>query len=149
MNGTGATRREFLALAAGAAISAAAAKAQTGSPPGRVPIEPNASAFDEVWELVRDRFYDPRLHGLDWSALRDRCRPQAEQAQTRDELALAVNALLQTLNASHTRYYTSDEPAYYQLADIFSGALQRRGLQRVFPGGEVTYPGIGIFDRNR
>ncbi|MBV9250263.1 MAG: PDZ domain-containing protein, partial [Acetobacteraceae bacterium] len=40
-----------------------------------------------------------------------------------------------------------DEPEYYQLADIFAGALRRRGLDRVFPGGHVNYPGIGILSR--
>ena len=31
------------------------------------------------------------------------------------------------------------------MADIFAGALRHRGLDRVFPGGKITYPGIGIF----
>jgi carboxyl-terminal processing protease len=48
------------------------------------------------------------------------------------------------LHASHTRFYTPDEPEYYQLADIFVGALRHRGLQRVFPDGRISYPGIGI-----
>jgi len=52
--------------------------------------------------------------------------------------------MLSELHASHTRFYTPDEPEYYQLADIFVGALRRRGLQRAFPDGRVSYPGIGI-----
>ena len=94
---------------------------------------------------MRDRFYDPRLHGVDWQAARARYRPQAASARSRDETAAVVNAMLMELGASHTRYYTPDDPAYYQLADIFSYALRRRGLDRVFPGSEVTYPGIGVF----
>ena len=94
---------------------------------------------------MRDRFYDPRLHGVDWPAMRDKYRPQAKAARSSADLAGAINAMLGTLNASHTRYYTRDEPAYYQLADIFAGALERRGLQRIFPDGEVAYPGIGVF----
>ena len=86
--------------------------------------------------------------------MRARYRPQAEAAGSREALALAVNAMLATLGASHTRYFTPDDPAYYQLADIFSGALQHRGgLLHVFPNGEVSYPGIGVFteadDRGR
>ena len=78
--------------------------------------------------------------------MRARYRPQAEAAGSREELAAAVNAMLATLGASHTRYYTPDDPAFYQLADIFSGALQHRGgLLHVFPNGEVSYPGIGVF----
>ena len=106
---------------------------------------PSQPAFEEVWELVRDRFYDPRLHGLDWQAMRARYRPQAASARYQEEMAIVINAMLAELGASHTHYYTPEDPAYYQLADIFSRALERRGLERVFPRGEVTYPGIGTF----
>jgi len=53
--------------------------------------------------------------------------------------------MLAELHASHTQYYTPEDTAYYQLADIFIGALRRRGLDRIFPSGEITYPGIGAF----
>src|SRR5208337_4616235 len=137
--GMDATRREFLALAASLAVIARSAHAQSENGPRD---RSTAAAFDQVWELVRDRFYDPRLHGLDWEAMRARYRPQAEAAGAQGELARAINAMLATLGASHTRYYTPGEPAYYQLADIFSGVLHHRGLTSVFPSGEVTYPGI-------
>ena len=147
------TRREILVLAASLAFAARPAGAQPESEPkDRTAAEPDPSAFDQVWELVRDRFYDPRLNGLDWQAMRERYRPQAEAARSREELSGAINAMLATLGASHTRYYTVDEPAYFQLADIFLGALQHRG-QHVFPNGDVAYPGIGVFtqpdDRGR
>ena len=38
------------------------------------------------------------------------------------------------------------EPAYYDLLDIFSGAIHR-DLRRLFPDGEVAYTGIGVFTR--
>src|SRR5271157_4846930 len=129
-----ATRREFLALTASLAVMARPARAQSENEPRD---RSTAAAFDQVWELVRDRFYDPRLHGLDWEAIRARYRPQAEAAGSQDELARAINAMLATLGASHTRYYTPGEPAYYQLADIFAGALYNRGLKSVFPNGDV------------
>jgi len=140
-----ATRRDFVALAAAAALSAWPASAETVSQSDDASAGPNPAAFDEVWELVRDRFYDPRLHGLDWQAMRTRYRPQAASARNQQETAIVINAMLAELGASHTHYYTPEDPAYYQLADIFSGALERRGLERVFPRGEVTYPGIGDF----
>jgi len=139
------TRREILVFAASLAFAAQPAGAEPELKPRDQPAsEPDRSAFDEVWELVRDRFYDPRMADVDWQAMRERCRPQAEAARSHDELAGVINAMLATLGASHTRYYTPDEPAYYQLADIFSGALRRRG-QHVFPNGDVSYPGIGVF----
>ena len=103
MNRTNATRRDFLTLAA-AALGAWPASAQTVSRSDVAPGAAGLAAFDEVWETVRDRFYDPRLHGLDWHALRARYRPQAESARSRDETAAVVNAMLADLKASHTRY---------------------------------------------
>ncbi len=142
-----ATRREILVLAAASlAFGARPASAQSEFQlRGQGSGEADRPAFEEVWELVRDRFYDPHLNGLDWQAMRERYRPQAEAARSPEELAAVVNAMLAMLDASHTRYYTLDDPAYYQLADIFSGALEHRGLRHVFPNGEVTYPGIGVF----
>ena len=149
-----ATRREMLALAAtGALVRAWPASAETASQAGEASAGPYQADFDQVWELVRDRFYDPRLNGLDWRQERARFRPQAASARSREEAAGVINAMLSKLGASHTRYYTPEEPAYYQLADIFLGALEHRGLERVFPRGEVSYPGIGVFteadDRGR
>ena len=145
MNCIEATRRQVLALAAAATLGAWPATAQIGSQSEAPSTEPDLAGFDEVWEIVRDRFYDPRLHGLDWQMMRARYRPQAASARTREEMAIAINAMLAELGASHTHWYTPEDPAYYQLADIFLDALRRRGLQRVFPSGEVTYPGIGVF----
>jgi carboxyl-terminal processing protease len=141
------TRRNFLALAAAASLRAWPASTQTEGLSGAPPTEANTAGFDEVWELVRDRFYDSRLHGLDWQAMRARYRPEAAAARSREEVAVVVNAMLAELGASHTHYYPSEDPAYYQLADIFLEALRHRGLQGAFPTGEVTYPGIGVFTR--
>jgi C-terminal processing protease CtpA/Prc len=140
-----ATRRGILALAAGATLSAWPASAETASQPDEAPAASHQADFDQVWELVRDRFYDPRLNGLDWQEQRVRFRPDAASASSREDAAVVINAMLGKLGASHTRYYTAEDPAYYQLADIFVGALEHRGLERVFPRGEVSYPGIGVF----
>jgi carboxyl-terminal processing protease len=139
------TRRDVLALAATAALGVWPARAENSPVSDAARADADVAAFDEVWETVRDRFYDPRLHGLDWQAIRARYRPQAVSARSREETAAVINAMLGELRTSHTHYYTPDDPAYYQLADIFIYALSHRGLQRVFPTGDVTYPGIGIF----
>jgi carboxyl-terminal processing protease len=107
----------------------------------------NEAVLNEVWQTVRDHFYDPTLRGLDWASVRARYAPRAAAAESEDGLAATINAMLAELHASHTEFYTPADPAYYQLADIFAGALRRRGLDGVFPGGKITYPGIGIFAR--
>ena len=140
-----ATRREILALAAIGALGARPASAETASQPDEAPAASYQADFDQVWELVRDRFYDRRLNGIDWQEQRALFRPDAASGRSREEAAVVINAMLAKLGASHTHYYTPEDPAYYQLADIFVFALEHRGLERVFPRGEVSYPGIGVF----
>ncbi|HKG96431.1 MAG TPA: hypothetical protein VKA97_01370, partial [Pyrinomonadaceae bacterium] len=33
--------------------------------------------FDDVWETIQERYYDPKFHGVDWQAKRDLFRPAA------------------------------------------------------------------------
>src|ERR1700722_11636163 len=105
-----ATRREVLALAAIGALGARPASAETASQPDEGPAASYQADFDQVWELVRDRFYDPRLNGLDWQEQRVRFRPDAASARSREEAALVINAMLAKLGASHTHYYTPEDP---------------------------------------
>jgi carboxyl-terminal processing protease len=103
------------------------------------------AVFDEVWRLVNRHFYDPEFRGQDWADLRDRYRPLAEAARDADAQAAIIDEMLAQLAASHTARYRPDDPAYYQLLDIFSGSL-RRELRALYPSG-VRYPGIGLFTR--
>ncbi len=121
----------FMALTAGSAP----AWARTAS----------AEVFDEAARLVRDNFYDPRLRGKDWDAVIARYRPRYLAAADSEARSAAINGMLAELDASHMIYATDEEPAYYQLVDIFRFGL-RRDLPKHFPNG-VSYPGIGIFTR--
>jgi carboxyl-terminal processing protease len=103
------------------------------------------AVFEEVWRTVREHFYDATFRGLDWTAVGERYRPLVAAASD-DERSAVINRMLSELAVSHTGYYTTADPAYYQLLDIFSGGL-RRSLRRFFPDGQVTYPGIGVFTR--
>ena len=146
---TSPSRRQVLRLAAMATACAMSAKASNAEVLSRetnsahVPTD-GVSTFESVWQTVRDRFYDPLHNGLDWPAIRQRYLLDVERATSEDSVARVINTMLSELHASHTRFYTPDEPEYYQLADIFVGALRRRGLQRAFPDGRISYRGIGI-----
>lgn len=59
------------------------------------------AAFEQGWGEMRDGFYDPEHHGSDWTAVRDRFRPQVEGARTRAEFNRLMNLMLGELNASH------------------------------------------------
>jgi hypothetical protein len=81
--------------------------------------------FDEVWQEVRDQFYDPGLRGLDWASVRAQARyaPQAAAADSEGPLAAVTNAMFAERHASHTELYTPEEPAFYRPAGILAGVL--------------------------
>lgn len=147
---TSPSRRQVLRLAATVAACAVATKSPNAaeslkgeSDNAYVPAD-GVATFESIWQTVRDRFFDQRHNGLDWVAVREKYLSDVQRATSQYSLARIINTMLSELHASHTRFYTPDEPEYYQLADIFVGALRSRGLQRAFPDGRISYPGIGI-----
>jgi tricorn protease len=57
--------------------------------------------FLEAWRLQRDYFYDPNLHGLDWTVMRDRYLPLAGRVTDRDELNDVLAQMMGELSALH------------------------------------------------
>lgn len=106
----------------------------------------DAKVYDEAWHITRFRFYDPALGGKDWNSAYDRYRPAYLAARSLGERSAAINAMLSELGASHTAHFTADDPAYYQLVDIFKFAL-RSDIPKHFPDRKISYPGIGITTR--
>ncbi|MFC4700491.1 S41 family peptidase [Glaciecola siphonariae] len=60
-----------------------------------------AQIFDEGWRALNAGFYDPQFHGRDWQALRDKYRPIALKASTKEDFQYIFNLMLGQLNASH------------------------------------------------
>lgn len=133
-----------LSLAVG--VSAADGRADVSPPPQTASAEARAAA-DEAWRIVRDNFYDPAAVGPSWETARQVHLGRLPDDAAPVEVSAAINAMLDTLDTSHTRHYTPSEPAYYALFDIF-GRLLREEIGRVFPGGAVSYVGIGIDTRD-
>lgn len=67
------------------------------------------AVFDDAWETVRDRYYDPKFHGLDWQAERAKFRPLAAQAESTAELYHILRRMIGSLRDAHTRVYAPDE----------------------------------------
>ncbi|MEJ7618646.1 MAG: S41 family peptidase, partial [Pyrinomonadaceae bacterium] len=71
--------------------------------------EARLAVFDEVWQSVRDRYYDPALHGANWDALRTTYRPLAAGAPSSEELYKTLRRMLRQLRDSHTRAFAPEE----------------------------------------
>jgi tricorn protease len=58
--------------------------------------------FGDAWRTMKYRFYDPKMHGKDWDAMRSKYQPMVEFVGERQELLNLVNEMIGELNASHT-----------------------------------------------
>jgi carboxyl-terminal processing protease len=60
-----------------------------------------ARSFDQVWQTVRDKHFDPTLGGLDWEAVRAELRPKIETAATAPEARAIMSDMLGRLKQTH------------------------------------------------
>ena len=66
--------------------------------------------FNDAWRALDAGFYDPNFHGKDWVALRDKYKPIAMKASTKEDFQYVVNLMLGQLNASHMGLYRGENP---------------------------------------
>lgn len=96
--------------------------------------------FEEAWRALGAAFYDPRMHGRDWNAVRAAYRPLAEAAYTKEALGDVILMMIGELNASHLNFTlppTDDAVRTGELGLVFDDAYRGRGLKvaAVVPGG--------------
>jgi carboxyl-terminal processing protease len=120
------------------------------SPLPKTLAKPEIKVFDQVWQTVNENFYDPKFNGVNWKAMRQKYEPQAAQTKSTQEVAVVINQMLSELRTSHTRFYTQNEPEYYQLLGIFQARNPefQKQLKKFFPKGKIEYSGIGAFTKN-
>lgn len=75
----------------------------TSTPEGRLMV------FDDVWETIQERYYDPGFHGVDWQANRTTFRSAAAKANTSREFYEVIRRMISSLRDAHTRVYAPDE----------------------------------------
>jgi tricorn protease len=58
-------------------------------------------AFHQAWTYLRDQFFDEKMNGVDWDAVRTTYEPRVAGSKTPDEMRRIVSLMLGELNASH------------------------------------------------
>ncbi len=61
-----------------------------------------AQVFNEGWRIMRNRFYDAKMHGADWNAARALYAPLLNDLVDDEELHTVMMMMIGQLNASHT-----------------------------------------------
>ncbi len=85
------------------------------------PREEFREMFLDAWRLHRDYFYDRKMHGIDWPAMRDKYLPLVDRVRDRRELSDLLAQMVGELSALHTFVAGGDirsGPDQVQLASL-------------------------------
>lgn len=72
-------------------------------------LKERVSIFNEVWETVHEKYYDPSFNGVDWRAVRDRYRPRLGETASDDDFYRLLKQMVGELHDAHTRFHTPEE----------------------------------------
>jgi tricorn protease len=113
--------------------------------------------FNEAWRVQRDYFYDPNMHGVNWTAVREHYRPMVKDCASREDLSYVIREMISELNVGHSYYFGGDEErgpsvnvgmpgcdfvlenGAYRIARILEG-----GAWDVDGRGPLSQPGIDV-----
>jgi tricorn protease len=58
--------------------------------------------FNESWRIMKNRFYDAEMHGVDWARIKTIYEPLMDYVADQEEMHNVVSQMIGELNASHT-----------------------------------------------
>jgi len=94
----------YLTLA-GTAVSGGGGVALTS----RVAVDQYAiweQMLQEAWRHLRDGFYDPNMHGVDWNGVLARYKPRVRECGSPEEFSQLMRDMLGELGGSHLGFYS-------------------------------------------
>ena len=107
------------------------------------PAAERAYIYDHMLSQVRDKFYDEKLHGVDWDMYGENYRQFLPHINNNYDFADLLSEILGELNASHTggRYYADGASmATANLGAFFDENYQGNGLKvvEILPRGPLA-----------
>jgi tricorn protease len=114
--------------------------------------------WDDGWRIVRDWFYDPNLHGVDWAAMKARYGVLVPYVAHRADLDFLFGEIMGELEAGHTYVASGDEPKVPRVAagvlgcELAADASGRYRIAKVYAGenwddawrSPLTEPGVSV-----
>jgi tricorn protease len=116
-----------------------------------------AEEYTDAWRTMRDWFYDPNMHGLDWRAMRDKYGALLPYIANREDLNFVLTEMGSELSAGHIYVERGDDPPPVTRVDggllgaeIVSDSSGYFRVAKIFPGenwqesfrSPLTEPGV-------
>lgn len=102
-----------------------------------------AYIYEHTWRQVKEKFYDPEIHGIDWEMYRDEYAEFLPHINNNYDFQVLLSELLGELNASHTggRYTPKHENAEKtaSLGLLYDETYKEEGIKvsEVLAGGPI------------
>ena len=112
-----------------------------------------SQVFNEGWRIMKNRFYDAKMHGANWVALREMYEQLLPNIGNTEELHNVIMMMIGHLNASHTgmsggpnpitsnvqpRYpgfdFVADPSGYYKVGHIYKAGPADHDYLKIAPG---------------
>jgi tricorn protease len=77
--------------------------------------------FEEGWRVMKNRFYDGKMHGVNWNAAKDTYESLLPNIVDNDELHVVMMQMIGELNASHTGVTGGGAPAADRIQTHYPG----------------------------
>jgi tricorn protease len=124
-----------------------------------VPTEEWQNIFNEAWQVNRDYFYDPGMHGADWPAMKAKYQPFLSDLTSKSDLYRVMQWMFSELAVGHHRF-NSDGDSLHKKETIKGGLLgadyvvknNRYQINKIYGGlnwnpglrSPLTEPGVTV-----
>ena len=97
--------------------------------------------FTDAWRFMRDYFYDPHMHRVDWPAVRKQYEAMLDDCVSRRDVGYVISEMISEVNAGHTYYGGGDvdsgpsesigylgvdfelDQGYYRISKLYEGGI--------------------------
>jgi tricorn protease len=120
----------------------------------------------DAWRVLKDYFYDPTMHGIDWDAVRNRYAAMVDDANSREDVAWIISEMISELNVGHAYYQGGPSESAPSVGTGMLGVVWAQGevpgpdgapvrgwrIERILEGGPwdadarnpLRAPGVGV-----
>lgn len=88
--------------------------------------------FNESWRQMRDFFYDPGMHGVDWPAMKKKYQPLVAHVNHRADLTYVIGEMIGELSVGHAYVGGGDAPKSERIQMGLLGANLSRDASGYF-----------------
>lgn len=115
-----------------------------------ISLKTRQEIFEEVWQTINEKYYDPNFNGVNWQEVKTRYRPQIENAKSDDDFYFLLRKMTSELSDSHTLVRSPQQAKDRKNQQGVALGLTVREIEgvpvvvRVYPGSAAANAGVEI-----